>query len=323
MMDVFPHLKDAWFLSGPTASGKTRLGILLAQRIGAEILSLDSMAVYKRLDIGTAKPSPEEQRQCPHHLIDLVEPSEDFSLAEYLSAAHEKAAEIRARGRRVLFVGGTPLYLKSLLRGLSQGPPPDWELRSRLEEQAKSQGPNFLRQQVAEVDPPTAERLHANDTRRLIRALEFHAATGTRISDWQSQFATPRPEQIGRAFALRWEREPLYERIDRRVDVMFAEGWVDEVRSLLDQGIRLGRTASQAVGYEEILGYLENRGDLDAAVALTKFRTHNLARKQETWFRSLEEVESIGIDQSVSLESLADTLAGKVDQLEGEISRES
>ena len=167
---MLSRLDECWFLTGPTAAGKSAVAIELARRIGGEILSLDSMAVYRSLDIGTAKPSPAERQAVPHHLLDLLEPTEDFSIAQYLDAAHRAVRQVLERQRPPLFVGGSPLYLKAILRGLFDGPPADWEFRSELEEIAGRDGSNALHARLAAVDPAAAARLHPNDMRRLIRA---------------------------------------------------------------------------------------------------------------------------------------------------------
>lgn len=180
--------RDCWFLAGSTASGKSAVGMELAGRIGAEIVSLDSIALYRGMDIGTAKPSVQDRREVPHHLIDILDPHEEFSLAQYIEAAGRVAAEISGRGRQVLFVGGTPLYLKGLLRGVFQGPPADWELRRRLADEARQHGDVWLHEHLAAIDPVAAARLHPNDTRRLIRAIEVFEKLGRPISEWQRQF---------------------------------------------------------------------------------------------------------------------------------------
>ena len=200
---------NCWFLTGPTAAGKSAVGVELARRIDAEIVSLDSMTLYRGLDIGTAKPTPPERRSVPHHLIDVLEPHEEYSLAQYVAAAGRCVAEIAGRGHEVLFVGGTPLYLKGLLRGIFEGPPADWELRRRLADQARQNGGQWLHQQVAQVDPAAAARLHANDTRRLIRALEVYEKTGRPISQWQRQFDVGRPAADCRVFVLDWPKAEL------------------------------------------------------------------------------------------------------------------
>lgn len=306
-----PPLADCWFLTGPTASGKTLLGLELARRLDAEILSLDSMAVYRGLDIGTAKPSLDERRQTPHHLVDLVEPDQDFSLAQYLSAAETVSAEVRSRGRLELFVGGTPLYLKSLLRGIFEGPPADWEFRRRILAEADERGPNWLHQRLAEVDPLAARRLHPRDVRRLVRAWEVFEKTGRPISDWQRQFERARPADECRVYVLHWPREELYRRINTRVDIMFAAGLVEEVRQLLAAGKRLSRTARQALGYREVLEYLEGRRDLPETVDLVKTRTRQFARRQLTWFRSLSECRWLSMTADVDMALLAEEITSE------------
>jgi tRNA dimethylallyltransferase len=222
-----PQIADSWFLTGPTASGKSAVGVALARRIGAEIISMDSMALYRGMDIGTAKPTPQERRSVPHHLIDVIEPGDEFSLAQYLSAAGREAAEIAGRGRQSLFVGGTPLYLKGLLRGIFEGPPADWPLRRRLADEAQTHGGAWLHERLAQVDPAAAARLHPNDTRRLIRALEVFEKTGQPISRLQRQFQIGRRSEECRVFVLDWPRPELHVRIDRRVREMFAAGLVE------------------------------------------------------------------------------------------------
>jgi tRNA dimethylallyltransferase len=289
--------KNCWFLTGPTASGKTAVGLELARLLNAEILSLDSMALYRGLDIGTAKPTSDQQRQVPHHLIDLVEPEDEFSVAQYCDTAAAAVAEITARGRQALFVGGTPLYLKALLRGIFEGPPADWAWRTEIEERAAANDPGWLHARLAEVDPRAAARLHPHDTRRLIRALEVHAKTGRPISDWQQQFDRGREADECRVFVLDWPREQLYQLIDRRVEAMFAEGLVAEVQGLLEHGRHFGRTARQAVGYREVLEHLEGTRDLAATIELVQQRTRQFSRRQLTWFRSLSECRTVPVTE--------------------------
>ena len=233
-------LRDAWYLTGPTAAGKTAVAIELARRLNAEIVSLDSMCVYRRMDVGTAKPTAAERASVPHHMIDVVDPAEEFSVAQYLETAQRVAEEIKARGKQVLFVGGTALYLKALLRGLFSGPPADWKLRQELEEIARVEGREALHRRLAEVDAAAAAKLHPNDVRRVIRALEVHATTGVPISQLQQQFDQGRAAAECRVFVLDWPREELDERIRRRVDAMFAAGLVQEVRGLVGGSMRNG-----------------------------------------------------------------------------------
>lgn len=275
-----PFPSQCVYLTGPTASGKTAVGIELARLLGAEIVAMDSMTLYRGMDVGTAKPTAAERDRVPHHLLDVLEPHEEFSQAEYAAAARRAVETILARGRLPLLVGGTPLYLKTLLRGMFEGPAADWELRKQLQAEARRQSPDWLHRQVAAVDPVAAAKLHANDERRLIRALEVYRLTGKPISEHQRQFDRPRDEAAGRVFVLDWPRDELHRRIDVRVDAMLAAGLVDEVRRLVASPHGLSRTAGQALGYREVLA-----GDVDAV----KPHTRQFAKRQLTWFRSLSE----------------------------------
>jgi len=192
----YPALRGCWYLAGPTASGKTGVGLELAERIGGEIISLDSMAVYRGMDVGTAKPTSEQRRRVPHHLLDVVSPDQEYSLSQFMAAAHQAVREITERRREAIFVGGTPLYLKSLLRGVMPGPPADWEFRRQIEAELAEVGIEALHQRLEQVDPLAAAKLHPNDKRRIIRALEVYKATGKPISHEQIHFddtpASPR-----------------------------------------------------------------------------------------------------------------------------------
>jgi tRNA dimethylallyltransferase len=294
-MDIAELFRDCWYLTGPTASGKTGVGIELARLMNAEILSLDSMAIFKRMDIGTDKPTPAEQKLVPHHLIDLVEPSEEFSVARYLEAARENITEIRARGREVLFVGGTPLYLKSMLRGLFEGPQADWEFRAQVEEEIRRVGQGALHERLQQIDPLSAARLHPNDTRRLIRALEVYKLTGRPISHYQMQFDEGLTAEQCRVFVLERPVEELHERIGQRVEQMIRVGLIDEVRSLLAAGVEFGRTAQQAVGYREVLAFLAGEYSQSEAIEQIKIRTRRFSKRQRTWFRSLSECRPVPV----------------------------
>ncbi len=296
-LEPLPPALDCWYLTGPTAAGKTAVGLELAERIGAEIVSLDSMAVFRGMDIGTAKPTATDRARVPHHLLDLVSPSEDFSLSEYLDAAHAAIADIRSRGKEVLFVGGTPLYLKSLLRGVYQGPPADWEFRRQIEEELAHVGIEALHQRLAILDPLLAAKLHPHDKRRIIRALEVFRSTGQPLSHQQTHFDEGQPAEKCKVFSLAWERGPLHRRIEARVESMFAAGLVEEVRGLLARCGELSRTASQAVGYREVVEFLANPAQAPQALANCKervtARTRQFARRQETWYRALSEITLI------------------------------
>ncbi|MEX2185192.1 MAG: tRNA (adenosine(37)-N6)-dimethylallyltransferase MiaA [Pirellulales bacterium] len=304
----FPPIGDCWFLTGATACGKSALALPLAERLGAEILSLDSMAVYRGMDIGTAKPTADEQRRVPHHLIDLVEPGEEFSIAEYVAAAHRAVGDVIGRGRVALFVGGTPLYLKALLRGLFVGPAADWEFRRRMEAETAKFGDNHLHARLATVDAATAARLHPRDRRRIIRALEVFEQTGEPISSLQGQFDRARPAAECKCFVIERPRDELTARIDDRVDAMFAAGLVDETLRLLAAGHTLSRTAAQAVGYREVIEHLHGERDLAATVELVKLRTRQFSKRQMTWFRSLSECHTISVSSADDAPQLVERL---------------
>lgn len=296
---------EDWFLTGATAVGKTAVGVALAKRLGAEIISLDSMSIYRGMDIGTAKPSAADRAAVPHHLLDIVDPTDDYSVSQYVEAARVTAADIRARSREVLFVGGTPLYLKSLLRGLFDGPPADWRLRQEIEQELAHSGEEALYKRLAQIDPVAASHIHPHDTRRLIRALEVYRATGEPISHQQMQFEDGRPADQCRVFVLRRRREELHQRIVGRVEAMIDVGLVDEVKQLTGEGRELSRTARQAVGYREAIEFLAGEHDREQMVGRIKARTRRFAKRQGTWFRSLSECRLVDIAGDVDADALA------------------
>lgn len=311
-----PPATDCWYVTGPTASGKTQIGLQLAERLDADIISLDSMAVYQQMDIGTAKPTTQQRQIVPHHLLDVVSPDTDFSLSQYVNEAHLAIGRIRQAGRQVLFVGGTPLYLKSLLRGIYEGPPADWGFREQIEKELEEAGVESLHQRLAQVDPLTAHRLHPHDKRRIIRALEVHKITGQPISHQQEQFDEGRPADKCRVFVLGWPRPTLHSRIEQRVEAMFASGLVEEVQQLLEQYQSLSRTASQAVGYREVIEMLQKGTSLEATIERVTIRTRQFARRQETWFRSLSEcrrVERAGVNDPLDIVNEMIALAKSVE----------
>jgi tRNA dimethylallyltransferase len=302
-------LKRCWFLAGPTAVGKSEVAVELARRIDAEIVSLDSMSLYRGMDIGTAKPSQRLRKLVPHHLIDLIQPHEEFSVAQYVDAAGRAAEEIVARQRTPLFAGGTGLYLRSLLRGVFDGPPADPDLRSELEAQAALATPEDLHQRLQAVDPSSASWIHPNDVRRIVRALEVYHRTGQPLSALQRQVPLPpdrRPENV---IWLSPPRPWLYERINRRVEQMFAEGLLDEVARLLAAPNPLSRTARQALGYQEAIDHLEGRLSLAETIERIQTRTRQFAKRQHTWFRHLEECRPVEITGDETPAELADRLS--------------
>ena len=281
----------AVILTGPTGVGKSRLGVELAEQLGAEIVSMDSMALYRRMDIGTAKPGADERRRVSHHLLDVLEPWESASVAWWLKRATACYDDIAGRGQRVLFVGGTPLYLKALLYGLFDGPPADAALRKRLAEEADQLGGAALHARLNHVDPVSAGRLHPHDVRRVVRALEVWELTGKPISAFQQQWTAERPADPAADYCLCLDRprDELYNRIDARVRQMIADGLLDEVRALRNLEKPLSREAGQALGYKELFAHLDGLGTPEDAVALIQTRSRNFAKRQLTWFRHLPE----------------------------------
>jgi tRNA dimethylallyltransferase len=292
--------QNALVLTGPTGSGKTQLGIELAGRLDAEIVSMDSMALYRGMDIGTAKPTAAQRRQVPHHLLDALDPWESASVAWWREQAAECCRDIERRGKRVLFVGGTPLYLKALLFGLFDGPGGDAALRERLTRQAEAAGAAVLHERLAAVDPVTAARLHPNDLRRIIRALEVWELTGRPISAWQQQWTCdpsppgekPQTTDNGQRTTAQilWldpPREELYARINVRVEQMFTAGLVDEVRALRALERPISRVPAQALGYKEVFAHLDGRATLEETVRRVQTRSRHFAKRQVSWFRHL------------------------------------
>lgn len=298
-------LTQCWFLAGPTAGGKTAASLVLAEQLDAEIISLDSMAIYRRMDIGTAKPSVAERNVVPHHLIDVVDPDVDFSVSEYFELASQAVDEILSRNKTPLFVGGTGLYLKSLLHGAYDGPEADWELRNDLEQQRLAKGNLWLHQQLSEIDPPSAQKLHPNDARRVIRAIEVFNITGQPLSKQQTHAARPVHE---RPKAVVWIHPPrpwLHDRINRRVDMMMDDGLLAETKGLLQMTPPIGTTARQALGYRELIDHIENGTSLEQAVEFIKIGTRQFAKRQHTWFRGIEECQSVPVSGTESPEQLA------------------
>jgi tRNA dimethylallyltransferase len=281
---------------GVTASGKGRVGFELAQALDGEIISVDSMKVYRRMDIGTAKPSQEAQQRVRHHLIDIVEPSESFSVGRFLAEARAAIEDIRRRGRTVVAVGGTALYLKALLYGFFAGPAGDEQLRAELKAQVEREGPARLHEALRQIDPDAADRISANDARRIIRALEVYRLTGKPISSFQSQWAAERPACNWTVIGLRREKALESRRINARVKKMIELGFVGEVRSLLAEEKPLGQQARCAIGYAEIIEHLNGRMSLEDVVEHIKRNTRRLAKGQRTWFKTFRAVHWIDIE---------------------------
>ena len=297
-------------LCGPTACGKSAVALCLARQQGAEILSVDSMKLYRGLDIGTGKPPPEVLAAVRHHLINIREPWESFSAAEFLQNAATVIAAAAARSVPLIAEGGTALYLKALSEGMFAGPGRDLKLRAALEQEAVETGTPKLHERLAEIDPQAARKILPGDLRRIVRALEVHALTGVPISRWQSQWGFPRADLDVRLACLRLPRKLLYSRIDQRVDGMLAAGWAEECRRLLALPRPLSREASQALGYSTLFRQL--RGEMTRLQARERicFDTHHFARRQLGWFKRLAKLSFV----DVAPDDPPETIAGRVVQ---------
>ena len=297
-------LEPLRILTGQTASGKSAVAVCLAKTCDAEIISLDSMKLYRGLDIGSAKPSLKTREEARFHLVDVVEPTEAFSLARFLGAAHEAAVKIVAAGRRPLFVGGTPLYLRGLLYGIFSGPGADWSMRESLMQRAQREGPQSLHDELAALDPVAAARLHPNDLTRVIRALEVVRGTGRPLSAHQTQFPAERPAVASRMVVLRRSEEDLQNRIRLRAKRMFDAGLVEEAKALSERGA-LSRPLQKAIGYREVLAYLRGEHTLDETIELVRRNTWRMARKQMTWFRSFPKAQWLDVSPDEPAEAIA------------------
>lgn len=281
---------------GPTAVGKSEFALRLCARFRGELLSVDSMQVYRGLDAGTSKPDRIERRRAVHHGIDLALPGEDFSLGDFVRYAERTIAAIRQRRQLPVLVGGTGLYFRGLLRGIVDAPRRDAAIRKRLDESARRQGSEHLHRMLQRVDAEAARRLGPRDRQRLVRALEVFFATRRGLSEWirESPFGPDRYDAI--KIGLNMDREVLYRRIDARVERFFAGGLIEEVRGMLAGGSPSSANAFKALGYRECLGYLAGESPLDETVALTKRNTRRYAKRQLTWFRSEQEVVWFHLD---------------------------
>jgi len=287
-----------WVVSGPTASGKTALAVELAARLGLEILSMDSMAVYRRMDIGTAKPDAEDLARVPHHLIDLVEPHETFDTARWCEAAARTLQDLQQRGRGALFVGGTPLYLMAFFKGMMQGPGRDDALRARLEAR-EEQTPGCLHEELLQRDPVAASRIHRRDKRRLVRALEVLELTGVPISEQQEHFDRADWARPCRIVVVHRPRDDLHTRVKARTEAMLAQGLLAETEAIERSG-GFSMTAGAAIGYAECRDFLRGRYK-DTMELRNRIRrnTHQLIRRQTTWLRRLPEVAWVDAELGV------------------------
>lgn len=292
-------MKTVVVLIGPTASGKTKLSIELAKQINGEIVSADSMQLYKLMDIGTAKPDAEEMSGIKHYLINEVYPDEEFSVARYQELAKKYINEIFNKGKTPIIVGGTGLYINSLIYNINFSETiSDWDLRNRLKKEADEKGNEYLHQKLKEIDPEAAQKIHTNDIKRIIRAIEVYTHTNKPISHHQAISRSVPPEFDFLIFGLKMDREKLYERINKRIDIMLERGLINEVNNLVKLGYDKNSVAMQGLGYKEILAYLNGEISFEEAVYILKRDTRHYAKRQITWFKRLEGVKWIDLDEN-------------------------
>lgn len=284
-------------LTGPTAVGKTALSIHLAKAINGEIISADSMQVYQQMDIGTAKIKSEEMQGIPHYLVDEFPPDEEFNVVKFKEYANKYMEQIYAKGKIPILVGGTGFYIQAVLKDVSFEQEEVSECRKRLEQLAGEKGAHYLHLQLQKVDPKSALAIHENNVRRVIRALEYYEQTGKCISDHNEQEKKKESPYNFAYFVLNQDRSILYERIDKRVDLMVEEGLVDEVKHLLEQGYGRNLVSMQGLGYKEICAYLENEMSLEEAIYILKRDTRHFAKRQLTWFKREQDVIWVDKDQ--------------------------
>ncbi len=297
-------------ICGATGIGKTSVGIELAEKLGGEIVSADSMQIYRDMDIGTAKPTPAELERIDHHLIDIVEPDEDYDAVRFSKQARDRIAEIGSRGRLPLVVGGTGLYIKALLHGLFESKPVDSRIRNRLRQEAEEKGSRFLYERLQENDPASADRLHPNDAYRIIRALETIETTGKSISDLHQDHGFEDDPYIVLKIGLRMERRKLYRRIDKRIDLMIEAGLVGEVKTLLQMGYTADLKSMQSIGYRHVVEYLQDKLSWDECIRTPKRDTRRFANRQFTWFGADRQIQWYAPDQLNEIARLVEGFLG-------------
>ena len=286
-----------WVLTGPTACDKTEIGFTVAQKIKGEIVSADSMLFYRGMDIGTAKPSLNIRELVPHHFIDIIDPWESYSIGRYVDDVEALISDVDSEERKFLVVGGSPLYIKGLVDGIFNGPAADWDIRRELEELADEKGNQHVHDILQKIDPVKAGELHPNNLRRIIRAIEVYRITGKPVSVLQEQYKLAKKSYQFKIMCLAREKEDIYRRINERVETMFDKGLVDEVRSLLDNPRGLSKQAKQALGYKEVIQYLDGGFTLDDAKEMVKQSTRRFAKRQMTWFRSFPDIQWLEADE--------------------------
>jgi tRNA dimethylallyltransferase len=277
-------------ICGPTASGKSDLALRLAHSLDGEIINADSMQVYRGMDIGTAKPSAEQRAEIPHHLIDVADPDQSFSAADFAEAAEAAIRDIGSRGKRAIVVGGTGLYIRALLKGLVDSPAGTEEVRQELQTEARQRGNPAMLEELRQVDPELAERIHPNNMVRIIRALEVFRTTGIPLSRYQQEHGFSGQHYRNLQIGIRVERQLLYDRIDGRVNQMLEQGLLQEVQQLLNAGYGTESKALRAIGYKELIAHLDGEYGLDEAIRLIKRDTRHYAKRQLTWFNADKDI---------------------------------
>lgn len=308
-------MKEKLFmLMGPTAVGKTALSIELAKRLDGEIISADSMQIYKYMDIGTAKVTEEEMEGIPHYLIDVIEPDEEFTVSNYKELANSYIIDINQRDKLPMLVGGTGLYINSLVYNLNfAGVEPNGEIRDKYERIKEEKGNEYLHSLLDDIDKDSANRIEVNDTKRVIRALEIYEVTGKTMAEYNKNFRSPNEDYDLVMVCLNMDRKKLYERINLRVDLMIDQGLVHEVKSILDMGYDKNLVALQGIGYKEIISFLDNEITLDEAIEKIKKGSRNYAKRQLTWFRRDNRIKWINLDEYKNINEVADKIQKTID----------
>jgi len=292
-------------IGGPTATGKTKLSVELAKSYNGEIVSADSVQIYKRLDIGSAKPTKEEMEGIPHHLIDIIEPTDSFSVYDFTEHAKVAIDDIASRGKLPIIVGGTGLYISSLVDNVSfaEGEN-DLSLREKLNTEATEIGADAMHERLSEIDPEAAEKIHPNNIKRVVRALEIYYQTGKTMTEHNAVSKLTESPYDAKMYALTSEREIIYNRIDKRVDIMVENGLLEEVSSLLASGVTRDMQSMQAIGYKEIVAYLEGEISKEAAIDAVKQNSRRYAKRQLTWFRRDERYTWLDINEKIDISKL-------------------
>lgn len=296
--------EDLIVITGPTGVGKTELSLLIAERLNAEIINCDSRQLFRDFNIGTAKPTWEQQQRVAHHLLDWLEPHQRSNASDFAEKANRIITELRQQNKRILLVGGTGFYIKAVLFGLFDAPATDTDMRDELREQEEQKGPGYLHRQLTMFDPESAQRIHPADVQRTIRALALYYQTGKKISDYQREHQFREKNYPFRYFYLLRDRDDLYRRIDRRVETMLCSGWLDEIQKLLGKGVSLQSEPMSSIGYQQLVHYLQGSLSLDEAKTLIQQGTRRYAKRQMAWFKKVKEGEAIFLSEDDSVENV-------------------